>query len=110
MTGSKTDSGPRSHHKSRFMFFNRTQCDAVIGLLTRHNTLRSHIHLMGLTDSPLCRRCEAEDETSAHILCECEALASLRLVYLGSFFLDPEDITSLSLGAIRNFSKRTGFP
>jgi hypothetical protein len=26
------------------------------------------------------------------VLCECEALASLRHPYLGSFFLDPEDI------------------
>ena len=32
------------------------------------------------------------EETSAHILCGCEALASLRHVYLGSFFLEPEDI------------------
>jgi len=40
---------------------------------------------MGLSDSPLCRMCGAEDETSAHIRCECEALTSLRLAYLGSF-------------------------
>jgi hypothetical protein len=65
---------------------------------------------MGLTDSPLCRRCGAEDETSAHILCECEALASLTHVYLGSFFLDPEDIKNINLGAIWNFSKATGLP
>jgi hypothetical protein len=65
---------------------------------------------MGLTNSPLYRRCGAEDETSVHMLCECEALASLRHVYLGSFFLDPEDITSLSMGAIWNFSKGTGLP
>ena len=49
-------------------------------------------------------------ETSAHILCECEALASLRHAYLRSFFLEPEDIKSLSLGAIWNFSKVTGLP
>jgi len=54
---------------------------------------------MGLSDSPLCRRCGAEDETSSHILCECEALASLRHVYLGPFFLEPKDIKSTSLGA-----------
>ena len=64
---------------------------------------------MGLSDSPLGRRCGAEDETSAHILCECEALSSLRHVYLGSF-LEPEDINSISLGAIWNFSKVTGLP
>jgi len=90
------------------MFFNRTKSEIVIGLLSRHNTLRRHLHLMGLTNSPLCRKCEAENETSAHILCECEVLASLRLVYLGSFFLDPEDFTSLSLGAIRNLVKEKG--
>jgi hypothetical protein len=64
----------------------------VTELLTRHNTLLGHLHLMGLMDSPLCRKCGAEDETSAHILCQCEALASIRHVQLGSFFLEPEDI------------------
>jgi len=51
-----------------------------------------------------------EEETSAHILCECDALASFRHVHLGSFFLEPEDIQSISLGAIWNFSKATGLP
>jgi len=46
----------------------------------------------------------------AHILYECEALASHRHVYLGSFFLKPEDIKSISVGAIWNFSKATGLP
>jgi len=55
---------------------------------------------MGLTNSPLHRRCAEKDKTSAHILSECEALASLRHVYLGPIFLDPEDIKSLCLGAI----------
>jgi hypothetical protein len=57
-----------------------------------------------------CRRYGTEDETSAHIFCECEALASLRHVYLGSFFLEPEDIKTESLGAIWSFSKVTGLP
>jgi len=65
---------------------------------------------MGLTNSPLCRRCGEEDETSAHIHYECDALASLRHVYLGSFFLDPEDIKSLSLGVTWNVFKGTGLP
>ena len=82
----------------------------VTGLLTGHNTLRRHLHLMELSDSPLCRRSGAENETSAHFLCESEALASLRHVYLGSSFLEPEDIKSISLGAIWNFSKATGLP
>jgi len=47
-------------------------------------------------------------KTSVHILCECEALASLRHAYLGSFFLDLEDIRVLGRGAIWNFAKGTG--
>jgi len=50
---------------------------------------------MGLSDSPLCRRCGREDETSTHILCECEGLASPIHAYLGSF-LEPQDIKSIS--------------
>jgi len=62
---------------------------------------------MGLSDSPLCRRCGAEGETSAHILCECEAFAALRHAYLGSSFFEPEVIKSVSPGAFWNFSKAT---
>jgi hypothetical protein len=84
--------GPSPDAKTRLLSFNRTQSRIVIGLPTGHITLRRYLHLMGVTNSPLCRRCEVEDETLAHILFECEALASLGHVYLGSFFLDPEDI------------------
>ena len=44
--------------KSRFLSFNTTQSKAVTGLLTGHNTLRRHLHLIGLSDSPLCRGVE----------------------------------------------------
>jgi len=63
---------------------------------------------MGLNDNPTCRKCGIEEETSAHILCECEALASLRHAHLGSFFLDLEDIRVLGMGAIWNSAKGTG--
>jgi hypothetical protein len=102
--------GPCPGAKARFLFFNRIQSRVVTGLLTEHNTLRRHLHFMALSNSPLCRRCGVEDETLTHILCECEALASLNHAYLGPFFFCPEDITSISLGAIWNFSKVTGLP
>jgi hypothetical protein len=103
-------SGPSLGAKAKFLSFNRTQSRAVSGLLTGHNTLRRPLHLLGLAHSPLCRRCGVEEETSAHILCECEALASLRHTHLGSFFLEPEDIKSINLGAIWSFSKATRLP
>jgi hypothetical protein len=52
---------------------------------------------MGLINSLACRRCGAEEETSAHILCQREALATLRHM-MGSFFFDLQDVRSLSLG------------
>jgi hypothetical protein len=88
-------SGPSLGTRAKFMTFNRIQSRVVTGLLTGHNTLRRHLYLLGLLDSPMCRKCGVGEETSAHILCECEALASLRHAYLGSFFLEPEDIRSL---------------
>jgi hypothetical protein len=49
------------------------------------------------------------EETSVHVLCECEALASLRHNnYMGSFFLDPKDVMNLIKGAIWYFVKATG--
>jgi hypothetical protein len=32
------------------------QLGGEIGLHTGHNTLRRHLHLMGMTNIPLCRR------------------------------------------------------
>ena len=63
---------------------------------------------MGFSNDPTCRKCGTEEETSVDNLCECEALASLRHVHLGSFFLDPEDIRVLRVEAIWNFVKGTG--
>ena len=91
-------------------WMSRTQSWAVTGLLVGHNTLRRHLYLLGLLDSPLCGKCGVREETLAHILGESEALASLRHAYLGSFLFEPEDVKSLELGAIWNFSRVTGLP
>jgi hypothetical protein len=89
---------------------NRIQSRVVTGFLTGHNTLRRHLFLLGLADSPVCRGCGMKEETSAHVLCECEAWASLRHMHLGSFFLEPGEIKSIGLGVICGFGKATGLP
>jgi len=62
---------------------------------------------MGLSNNrnPICRKCGTEQETSIHILCECEALAPFRHTHLGSFFVDPEDIRKLLQGLSGNWLK-----
>jgi hypothetical protein len=77
--------GPLPAAKIRLPSFKRIQSRVVTGPFTGHNTLRSHLYIMGLMDSPLCRRCGAEELTAAHVLCECEALATLKYIYLGTF-------------------------
>ena len=78
--------GPCPTAKSRLVSFNRTQSRVVTGFLTGHNTLRRHLHLMGLSCSPLRRRYGAEEETSIHVLFDCEAPAAFRYAYLGPLF------------------------
>lgn len=46
----------------------------------------------------------------AHVLCECEELATLGHAYLDSFSLDSENARSLTLGVIWNFPEGTGLP
>jgi hypothetical protein len=94
----------------RLLAFNRTQSRVVICLLTGHNTLRIHVHLMKLTNSPLYVRCGVQDENSAHVFCDCETWASLRHVYLGYVFLDLEDIKILSLGPSGILAKERSSP
>jgi hypothetical protein len=91
----KLISGPDLATRARLLSFNRAQSRIVIGLLTGHNTLRRHVYKMGMCNNPTCRECSTMEETLVHILCKCEDLASLRHTYLGSFFLDPEDIWNL---------------
>jgi hypothetical protein len=73
-------SGPNQGTRAKFLSFSREQSRMVTG----HITLCRHLHLMGLRDSPLSRKCGEEDETSAHILCQCEALASI--THASAFF------------------------
>jgi hypothetical protein len=96
--------GPSPNAKTRLLFFNRSQFRAVTGLLTGHNTLRRHLYIMGPINSPSHMQVWSgtEEETAASVLCECEALTSFKHTYLGSFFLDPDDVRSLSLEAYRN--------
>jgi hypothetical protein len=80
-------SGPDLATRAQLLSFNRTLSRVVIGLLTGHNTLRSHLCIMGLRNNPTCKKCGIEEETSVHILCECEALALLRhTIWVPSFW------------------------
>ena len=56
-------SGPDLALGARLLSFNRTQTRVVAGLLTGHNTLRGHLHIMGLCNDPMCRKCGKPQST-----------------------------------------------
>jgi hypothetical protein len=58
-------SGPIVAAKTRLLSFNRVKSRVITGF----NILRRHLYIMGLIENPLCRKYEAEEETSAHVLC-----------------------------------------
>jgi len=85
-TGSRIDLGTHLGTSAKFLIFNRTQSRVLTGLLTGHNTLRRHLYLLGLLDSSFCRRCGVREETSAHILCECEVWPHSEMRIWAPFF------------------------
>lgn len=81
----------------------RNRVRTICGLLTGHFTLRGHLHRMGIVSDPSCRFCESEDETSQHILCDCDALHLRRLKCFGDAFPEAETIASLTLEQLSRF-------
>jgi hypothetical protein len=81
-----------------------------ISLLGITNTMRRHLYMMRLIDSPLRWRSRAEQETSALVFSECEALASLKHTYWVPFFFffDPADVRISSLGQSGTLVKEQG--
>ena len=86
----------------------RREAGLVTRMLTGHGTLNYHLHKLGLSDKPNCRGCDALEETSLHVLCDCPAYARARLDLLESAFLRPQQISSLSVGSLLRFWRRVG--
>jgi hypothetical protein len=75
--------GPSAKRAKELLKLERNQLRWVVGLLTGYCHLNGHLFKLGLSNSPTCDRCQKENETATHILCECEALAHLRFCHLG---------------------------
>jgi hypothetical protein len=69
----------------------RSYVTFTIGLLTGHCHLSGHLFKLGLSNSTICDRCQEENETATHILCEGETLAYLRFRHLGQHLMEPSD-------------------
>jgi hypothetical protein len=80
----------------------------VVGLLTGHCYLKGHLFKLGLTNDPICDRCQEEDESAIHILCDCEAVAHIRVRHLGQFFMEPSDYYDAPINKVLHFIRGVG--
>ena len=65
--------------------------------LTGHCFLNRHNNVLNPTEfpNPKCRFCNWEQETSSHIICECEALGLIRHFHFQEFILPLAPIPSI---------------
>ena len=80
--------------------FDRRQLRLTVGLLTGHWRVNYHLSKMGLSHSADCRWCHLEEETTEHLLCECQGWAVLRQKIDGSPYLDAGKLRDLDLGSL----------
>jgi hypothetical protein len=101
----------QGHHignKTIVLSLSRVKIRSVTAFLISHNTLRRHLHVMGLVADPTCRFCGLDGESSNHVPGYWEALAERRFFTLGDQRLDPKDIRMCNLRAILSFIRSAG--
>ena len=87
---------------------NRKDLRVIVGLYTGHCQLRRHLKIIGvINENPECRLCKQEPETAYHILCECTALARLRMEIFGVGFPEPNFYSTCSLRETLQFAEKT---
>jgi hypothetical protein len=69
----------------------RNHLRMLTGFVTGHCHLKGHLFKVGLLNIPKCDRCKPISETASHVLCDCEALATLGFRPLGCHFVKPGD-------------------
>jgi hypothetical protein len=87
----------------------RHQLKMAVAILTGHDPVRKHLHIMGLFDGdPTCRFCKMETERVQHIICCCEVLAYQCYNFFGKLFAEPKDISTASVKDLCLFIRGTG--
>jgi ribonuclease HI len=114
LTGLKTDKGTYTralYQKKKakdLLRLNRDQLRWVVGLLTGHCHLKRHLFKLGITADPICVRCLEDNESSIHVLCDCEAVAYTRFRHLGQYFMERSDYYDAPIDKVLHFIRSVG--
>jgi hypothetical protein len=101
-------SGPCAGIAKDLLELNRDQLRWMEGLFTGQCNLKGHLFKVGLTDDRTYERCQKEDESVTHILCDCEAVAHVRFRHLGQFFMEPVDHCDAPINKVLKFIRSVG--
>jgi hypothetical protein len=80
----------------------------MTGLLTGHCHLKGNLFKLGLINTAECDRWKQASEMASHVLCDCKALATLRLRHLRHHFMKPAECENISDSKILQFVQGAG--
>jgi ribonuclease HI len=94
-----------SERTNSLISLRRGTVGTVVGVLTGHCLFGEHAKRLGLEANDFCRSCmdEEEEETVAHFLCSCPALALRRNKHLGKYYM--ETLSDLENCRVRDISR-----
>lgn len=82
---------------------NKNHTRIVIGLITGHCKVNSHLVKMRLRDDPDCELCGRTQETAMHIISECESIKSVRKHVYGKEIVETQQILKHPVKKLINF-------
>jgi hypothetical protein len=103
-------SGPSPTVKTRLLSFTMIQSRVVTGLLTGRNTLRRHLYIMGLIDSPHVSEVWNRGGYLSSRFVQAWSLDDTQVYLCVSFFSWTWGCYKVSLGAVWNFIRGTVLP
>jgi hypothetical protein len=98
---------PSAKRAGELLNLSRNQLRIMTGLLMGQCHLKGHLFKLGMVNSPKCNRCKQASEMASNVLCDCEALATLRFRHLGHF-IKPGDFEDISVSTILQFVQGAG--
>ena len=94
---------PTQELSKRLISFSRQKLRVSIGMITGHFPVNDHLYNMGLSDTRLCRFCEADVESTYHLLCLCPRFSGSRKLVFGSEYLSSAAYSNISITNINGF-------
>lgn len=100
--------GPEKGLSNFILSLKRTKIRHLVGIITGHNGLNKHLYTIGIATSPMCDRCNLEEESTEHFLCRCPSYSTLRLGTLGKQTVQKEDLSKIPIRMIQQFTETSG--